>query len=302
MAKEYVYMGAALKCPFGSADSKLMMTPQHRVQSGGKFKANIGDAKPMVNIMPFGTCKSMANPTVAAATAAANGVLQQMPCTPVTAVWIGGMANVLIDKMPALMKNDKLLCTFGQGMITIKDSGQGSGGKSGSAAAGNDPARAKDGDQGSAKEATATEMGSKNDGGAASPGPAHESSYDSPDAAAEAWGKDNNQRSIDENKEYSSEIYKEDGKYKLTPPIAGEEATVGEGTIPKGAELSGGIHSHGAKDPRYDSENFSFGDKGFSKSRGVPEYISTPGGTLKKYEPATGKVSVLSSGMPKDPK
>lgn len=125
MAKEYVYMGATLKCPFGSADSKLMMTPQHRVQSGGKFKANIGDAKPMVNIMPFGTCKSMANPTVAAATAAANGVLQQMPCTPVTTVWIGGMANVRIDKMPALTHKDKILCTFGQGMITIKDSGQG---------------------------------------------------------------------------------------------------------------------------------------------------------------------------------
>jgi hypothetical protein len=125
MPKEYVYMGAALKCPFGSAESKLMMTPQHRVQSGGKMKANIGDAKPFVNIMPFGTCKSMANPTVAAATAAAQGVLQQMPCTPVCTVWIGGKTNVLLDGMPALMKNDKLLCSFGQGMIEIKDSGQG---------------------------------------------------------------------------------------------------------------------------------------------------------------------------------
>jgi len=267
MAKEYVYMGATLKCPFGSAESKLMMTPQHRVQSSGKFKANIGDAKPMVNIMPFGTCKSMANPTVAAATAAANGVLQQMPCTPVTTIWIGGMANVRINNMPALTNKDKLLCTFGQGMITIKDSGQGA---------------------------------PKKDAGAAPPGPAHESSYDSPDAAAEAWGKDNNQRSIDENREYSSEIYQEDGKYKLTPPIAGGEATVGEGTIPDGAELSGGIHSHGANDPRYDSENFSLGDKGFSQSRGVPEYISTPGGTLQKYDPATGQVSVLSTDMPKD--
>jgi hypothetical protein len=78
----------------------------------------------MVNIMPFGTCKSMANPTVAAATAAAQGVLQQMPCTPVCTVWIGGKANVLVNNIPALMKNDKLLCTFGAGMITIKNSGQ----------------------------------------------------------------------------------------------------------------------------------------------------------------------------------
>jgi len=126
MPKEYVVMGATLKCPMGSATSKLMMTPQHRVQSGGKFKASIGDAKPFVNIMPFGTCKSMANPTVAAATAAASGVLQQMPCTPVCSVWIGGKTDFLVDGMPALMTNDKLLCTFGVGMIEIKDSGQGS--------------------------------------------------------------------------------------------------------------------------------------------------------------------------------
>ncbi|MCL1809039.1 MAG: DUF4280 domain-containing protein [Clostridiales bacterium] len=125
MAKEYVYMGAKLKCPFGSAESKLMMTPQHRVQTGTKLKANIGDAKPFVNIMPFGQCKSMANPTVAAATAAAQGKLQPMPCTPVCTVWFGGKANQMVDKMPALMNDDKLMCSFGQGVIEIKDSGQG---------------------------------------------------------------------------------------------------------------------------------------------------------------------------------
>jgi len=124
MPKEYVFMGATLKCPHGSTTSKLMMTPQHRVQTGVKTKANILDAKPMVNIMPFGTCKSMANPTVAAATAAANGVLQQMPCTPVCVAWMGGQANVLLDGSPALTDSDKLTCTFGAGMIEITDSGQ----------------------------------------------------------------------------------------------------------------------------------------------------------------------------------
>jgi len=118
-------MGATLKCPFGSATSKLMITPPHRVGRGAKSKANIGDAKPFVNILPFGMCKSMTNPTVAAATAAAGGALQQMPCTPVcNPPWIGGKANVLVGRMPALMSKDKLLCTFGLGMIEIKNSGQ----------------------------------------------------------------------------------------------------------------------------------------------------------------------------------
>ena len=124
---DYVVMGATLKCPFGSADSKLMVLPLNRILVGGKPKANILDAIPFVNILPFGTCKSMTNPTVAAATAAANGVLQQMPCTPVCAAWMGGKFNVLVGFAPALMDTGKLMCTFGAGMITIKDCGQGPG-------------------------------------------------------------------------------------------------------------------------------------------------------------------------------
>ena len=118
-------MGATLKCPFGSATSKLMVVPPHRVGRGAKSKANIMDAKPMINILPFGMCKSMTNPAVAAATAAAGGALQQMPCTPLcTPPWIGGKPNVLVNKAPALMNKDRLLCTLGLGMIEIKDSGQ----------------------------------------------------------------------------------------------------------------------------------------------------------------------------------
>ena len=124
MSKEYVIMGAQLECNWGEAPSNLVVLPQHCVLLKNKPKANIGDGKPFVNVMPFVLCSSMANPAVAAATAAAMGALQKMPCTPVCTMWIGGQTNVLVDGMPALMKGDKIMCTLGAGMIEVKDSGQ----------------------------------------------------------------------------------------------------------------------------------------------------------------------------------
>ena len=124
MAKEYTVLGAQLKCPMGTAPSSLIVLPQHRVQLGGKFKANIGDCKPMVNVPPFGLCKSLANPAVAAATSAACGTLTPMPCTPACSIWIGGKTDLLIDGMPALMKGDKAVCPLGASMIEVKESGQ----------------------------------------------------------------------------------------------------------------------------------------------------------------------------------
>ena len=60
MAK-YVCMGAMLKCSFGMAPSTLMVTVPLRPMIQNKFKANIMDFAPMMNIMPFGMCQSMAN-------------------------------------------------------------------------------------------------------------------------------------------------------------------------------------------------------------------------------------------------
>lgn len=78
----------------------------------------------MVNVLPFGMCQSLANPTVAAATAAALGVLTPMPCIPVTtAPWTPGSPTVLIDGMPALNNTSKLMCVWG-GVIQIIDAGQ----------------------------------------------------------------------------------------------------------------------------------------------------------------------------------
>ena len=65
-----VSSGAQMMCTFGAAPSALNVLPVGLVNAGGPAAATIMDNKPMVNIAPFGMCMSMANPQVAAATAA----------------------------------------------------------------------------------------------------------------------------------------------------------------------------------------------------------------------------------------
>jgi len=119
-----VCMGAMLKCSFGVAPSSLVVLPTNRVQTNQVPDANIMDHIPMVNIMPFGMCNSIANPTVASATAAALGVLTPMPCIPVTpAPWTPGSPTLLIGNMPALNNSSILICNWG-GVITIVNPGE----------------------------------------------------------------------------------------------------------------------------------------------------------------------------------
>jgi hypothetical protein len=119
----WVCGGAMLQCPFGVAPGTLMVTPQNKTLSAMPL-ANIMDNKPMVNIMPFGMCNSMANPTVAAATAAALGVLTPMPCIPNTpAPWAPGGPTVLLANMPVLNNSSLLTCLWG-GAISIVNPGQ----------------------------------------------------------------------------------------------------------------------------------------------------------------------------------
>ena len=121
---QQVCTGAMTKCTFGVAPGALMVIPISRVMAGGPPAANIMDNKPMANIMPFGMCQSMANPMVAAATAAALGVLVPMPCIPMTmAPWVPGVPTVLLGNMPALNNSSKLMCMWG-GVISINLPGQ----------------------------------------------------------------------------------------------------------------------------------------------------------------------------------
>ncbi len=115
--------GAMLQCSFGVAPSALAVLPQNRVLCGGLPAATIQDNVPMMNVPPFGMCSSPANPAVAAATAAAAGVLTPMPCVPVIpAPWLPGSPTVLIGNMPALDNNSKLMCAWG-GVIQIVNPG-----------------------------------------------------------------------------------------------------------------------------------------------------------------------------------
>ena len=118
-----VCMGAMLQCTFGVAPSTLSVLPVNRVLTGTP-DANIMDNKPMVNILPFGMCNSIANPTVAAATAAALGALTPMPCVPVTtAPGRPGAPTVLLANMPTLNDSSKLMCMWG-GVISPTMAGQ----------------------------------------------------------------------------------------------------------------------------------------------------------------------------------
>lgn len=110
--------GASTACTFGAAPSLLNVLPVARVMSSQAL-ASIMDNIPMVNITPFAMCSSLANPTVAAATAAALGVLTPMPCIPVPAgPWAPGSPKLLIGGKPALTSDSRLMCSWG-GVIQI---------------------------------------------------------------------------------------------------------------------------------------------------------------------------------------
>ena len=82
------------------------------------------DFTPMVNIMPFGMCNTPSNPTVAAATAAAMGVLTPMPCIPaITTPWMPGNPMVLVQGQPALTRMCRNMCMWG-GQISFTTDGQ----------------------------------------------------------------------------------------------------------------------------------------------------------------------------------
>lgn len=113
MGRPQVVGTAMLVCPFAAGPGSLNVLPASRVLVEGRPAATVVDAAPMVNVPSFGMCMSLANPTVAAATAAALGVLTPMPCVPATTPWVGGSMTVLIGGKPALVQGASCQCAFG---------------------------------------------------------------------------------------------------------------------------------------------------------------------------------------------
>lgn len=115
--------GAILQCTYGLAPSTLNALPTPRVMIEGRPAAVVTSTITGVNIPPFGMCSSLANPTVAAATAAALGVLTPMPCVPViTGPWVPGAVKTTLGGLPALTAGSNCFCAFG-GVVSMPFSG-----------------------------------------------------------------------------------------------------------------------------------------------------------------------------------
>lgn len=120
-----VITGATLMCPFGTATSQLAATTQAAILAESKPVATIMDMSPGSNIPPFGMCSSLANPQVAAATAAALGVLTPQPCAMAPAgPWQPGKPTVMVGGKPVLTQECTLMCGMGMGTISIISPGQ----------------------------------------------------------------------------------------------------------------------------------------------------------------------------------
>ncbi|RZJ07408.1 MAG: DUF4280 domain-containing protein [Rubrivivax sp.] len=121
---QHVCTGAMLACTFGVAPSTFNVLPKNKMMTSNMAAANIMDNIPMVNIPPFGMCSSPTNPTVAAATAAALGVLTPMPCIPVfPGPWVPGAPTVMLGNLPVLNNTSKLMCAYA-GVVSISMPGQ----------------------------------------------------------------------------------------------------------------------------------------------------------------------------------
>lgn len=116
-----VINGAKLKCSQGASPGSLTIVPANGGEAGTQPLATVDDFTPMVNIAAFGMCQTQANPQVASATTAAQGVLTPMPCIPVvTSAWSPGSSVVEVSGKKALTKDSTCSCQW-TGTIEITD-------------------------------------------------------------------------------------------------------------------------------------------------------------------------------------
>lgn len=130
------------------------------------------------------------------------------------------------------------------------------------------------------------------------------------DDAASSWALRYNGESINEGKEFTSNIYEiliEGITYtNYTDPAKGS-ATGSDPTktpVPEGLTKTGIIHSHGNYMPSAENNRFSGtpGDVGYFEKEGVNGYVSTPNGSLQKYNVEKNTVTIQRTDLPSDPR
>lgn len=120
----YVCSGATMRCSMGTNLAKLTVLPTRTVFLTGQPMANISDHLSMVNLAPFGRCRSLGFPATASATAANHGSLTPMPCMHNTPFpWMSGKNDYIVKGDPALLKSSTCSCMWG-GTISIVNDGQ----------------------------------------------------------------------------------------------------------------------------------------------------------------------------------
>ena len=128
------------------------------------------------------------------------------------------------------------------------------------------------------------------------------------DEAAKSWAVRYNGESIENNREYASNLYEisiEGTTYvNYTDAIQGPVAGVNPSKtpIPSNAKHTGVIHAHGAYDDRYASNRFSGtpGDISYFEGCAIDGYVCTPNGSLQKYDVTKNEVTILSKDIPSD--
>jgi hypothetical protein len=114
MGDQAVVTGTPMTCSMGTAPMTFIATGNSLTNASKLPVGTVNDIVMAVNIPPFLLCKSPSNPAVAAATAAALGVLTPMPCTPMVAgPWSPGSEVAKLAKQKALTKGSTCNCSFG---------------------------------------------------------------------------------------------------------------------------------------------------------------------------------------------
>lgn len=119
--RRLVVDGAKIRCSQGTLPSVLVVLPDSPVSTDDKPTASVQDHKPQRNIITFGQCRSLKNPSVASATASSAGVLSPQPCVPATTTpWEPGAPFAVVDEVKILSSDSTCKCEY-EGVIDILD-------------------------------------------------------------------------------------------------------------------------------------------------------------------------------------